>query len=189
MAGTGIAAERGQMQIEEVKSGDRVWAMDPNTGKAELRTVVQTFVHPVNTIIDKMTALENQQQGLSTMNSHRISTIHLAIAEEHEKFVSHNLKLLLAVSIPGLATLSTQEHAGHAAMTLCGAVAIYLCVAAYRVIPSEAWWRSQGQSRLFESARLTWLAKPENRILALATGLTVTAGLWLQAALDLMKMW
>ena len=44
VAGTLIATAAGHIGIENIVAGDWVWATDPETGEAELRQVVQTFV-------------------------------------------------------------------------------------------------------------------------------------------------
>lgn len=43
-AGTMVATEHGLVPIEEVQTGDRVWAHDPISGEEGYRTVVQTYV-------------------------------------------------------------------------------------------------------------------------------------------------
>jgi hypothetical protein len=43
IAGTLVATETGYVTIENIKSGDLVWAHDPETGETALKPVVQTF--------------------------------------------------------------------------------------------------------------------------------------------------
>ena len=45
VAGTMIATENGHLPIETISVGDHVWATDPETGKTELKRVVNTFVN------------------------------------------------------------------------------------------------------------------------------------------------
>jgi hypothetical protein len=45
LAGTGVLTESGLKPIEEIKSGEKVWAVDPQTGEWELREVVAPLVH------------------------------------------------------------------------------------------------------------------------------------------------
>ena len=51
VAGTPVLAACGYIAIEEIKVGDMVWSENPETGKKELKEVVQTFVNKTTELI------------------------------------------------------------------------------------------------------------------------------------------
>ena len=51
VAGTLISTFSGQKSIENVQTGDQVWAADPATGEVELKSVARTFVNESNELI------------------------------------------------------------------------------------------------------------------------------------------
>ena len=51
VAGTPVLAACGYIAIEEIKVGDMVWSENPETGKKELKEVVQTFVNETTELI------------------------------------------------------------------------------------------------------------------------------------------
>ena len=51
VAGTPVLSECGYIAIEEIKSGDLVWAENPETGEKELKEVVRTFVNETTELI------------------------------------------------------------------------------------------------------------------------------------------
>lgn len=57
-AGTLVATERGQIPIEEIKTGDRVWAFDEETGAVDLREVVRTVERESDHTIELYTERE-----------------------------------------------------------------------------------------------------------------------------------
>lgn len=46
-----VAAENGQVRIDEIKVGDKVWAYDIYTGKTELKEVLTVYVHDQTEIL------------------------------------------------------------------------------------------------------------------------------------------
>jgi RHS repeat-associated protein len=46
-----VAAENGQVRIDEIKVGDKVWAYDIHTGKTELKEVLTVYVHDQTEIL------------------------------------------------------------------------------------------------------------------------------------------
>ena len=51
IAGTLVAAEAGNVPIEEVSAGDYVWAWDEETGDVALKQVVETYVNETEELI------------------------------------------------------------------------------------------------------------------------------------------
>ena len=51
VAGTMIASSVGLVPIEDIKSGDKVWATNPETGETILKEVVQTFRNEANELV------------------------------------------------------------------------------------------------------------------------------------------
>ena len=51
VAGTMIASSVGLVPIEDIKSGDKVWATNPETGETALKEVVQTFRNEANELV------------------------------------------------------------------------------------------------------------------------------------------
>ena len=51
VAGTMIASSVGLVPIEDIKSGDKVWATNPETGETALKEVVQTFRNEENELV------------------------------------------------------------------------------------------------------------------------------------------
>ena len=46
-----VAAENGQIRIDEIKVGDKIWAYDIHTGKNELKEVLTVYVHDQTEIL------------------------------------------------------------------------------------------------------------------------------------------
>lgn len=57
-AGTLVNAEHGQVPIEQIKTGDKVWAFDEETGVIELKEVLQTSERECDHTIELYTATE-----------------------------------------------------------------------------------------------------------------------------------
>ncbi|MCY7377449.1 MAG: Hint domain-containing protein [Pyrinomonadaceae bacterium] len=57
-AGTLLDTEHGQLPIERIKPGDKVWAFDEATGAIELKEVVQTIERECDHTIELYTARE-----------------------------------------------------------------------------------------------------------------------------------
>ena len=55
VAGTLIATAVGHIAIEAIEAGDWVWATNPETGKTELKQVVQTFVNEASKLVGRQT--------------------------------------------------------------------------------------------------------------------------------------
>ena len=51
VAGTSVLAACGTIAFEDIKAGDYVWAMDPETGETDLKQVVQTFVNETTELV------------------------------------------------------------------------------------------------------------------------------------------
>ena len=51
IAGTLVLTADGYVPIEEIESGDRVFAENPETGEKGIRTVVQTFVNETDELV------------------------------------------------------------------------------------------------------------------------------------------
>ena len=51
IAGTAILTVAGHRAIETIKTGDMVWAENPETGEKALKAVVQTFVNKTNELV------------------------------------------------------------------------------------------------------------------------------------------
>ncbi|MFV0460669.1 MAG: polymorphic toxin-type HINT domain-containing protein [Actinomycetales bacterium] len=52
MAGTLVRTERGDVPIEQVRVGDRVWSRNTDTGTEELHPVIATYVRDSHTLVD-----------------------------------------------------------------------------------------------------------------------------------------
>ena len=59
VAGTSVLTSVGQVAIENIKSGDYVWARNPETGEQALKRVVQTFENETTELITITVASEN----------------------------------------------------------------------------------------------------------------------------------
>ncbi len=51
-----VAAENGQIRIDEIEVGDKVWAYDIFTGETELKEVLTVYVHEVDEILHLQTS-------------------------------------------------------------------------------------------------------------------------------------
>ena len=51
VAGTVVLTSMGYVAIEDIIAGDEVWSEDPETGKKELKEVVQTFVNETDEVV------------------------------------------------------------------------------------------------------------------------------------------
>ena len=51
-----VASENGQIRIDEIKVGDKVWAYDIFTGETELKEVLTVYVHEVDEILHLYTS-------------------------------------------------------------------------------------------------------------------------------------
>jgi len=51
IAGTPVITVEGQVAIEQIKAGDKVWAKNPDTGEIALKSVVQTFVNETDELV------------------------------------------------------------------------------------------------------------------------------------------
>ena len=65
VAGTFVLSQFGQVEIEEIKVGDKVWAENPETGEKALKTVVQTFVNESDELIHLFV---NDEEIITTPN-------------------------------------------------------------------------------------------------------------------------
>ena len=67
VAGTPVATEHGSRPIEQIRSGDRVWARDLATGEGVLRSVVQTHVNVVN---DRFVTIRFGNDSIESTSGH-----------------------------------------------------------------------------------------------------------------------
>ena len=51
VAGTSVLTEAGQVPIEQIKTGDKVWAKNHETGEVALKSVVQTFINETDELV------------------------------------------------------------------------------------------------------------------------------------------